>query len=165
MQGIPRVILLIETSHEFGRELIRGITRYSRIYGPWVFSREPRGLRGRFARHLRAARHRRRSRLSLYPYRFSGRRQNGGGASAGARIQELRLLRVLRHPLVEKACVGLYSEGQAGRLHYPSLREAGIAVHGTLVQRAKHGSNPCPNRWGSWPAPTTVASTSWRAAN
>jgi LacI family transcriptional regulator len=47
MQGIPRVILLIETSHEFGRELIRGITRYSRIYGPWVFSREPRGLRGR----------------------------------------------------------------------------------------------------------------------
>ena len=47
MHRIPRVILLIETSHEFGRDLIRGITRYSRIYGPWMFSREPRGLRGK----------------------------------------------------------------------------------------------------------------------
>lgn len=33
----PKVILLIETSHSYGRGLIRGIARYSRIHGPWNF--------------------------------------------------------------------------------------------------------------------------------
>jgi len=47
MQKIPKVILLIETSREFGRELLRGVSRYSRLHGPWIFYREPSGLFGR----------------------------------------------------------------------------------------------------------------------
>jgi len=37
MKKIPRVALLIESSRTYGRELIRGITDYSRVYGPWSF--------------------------------------------------------------------------------------------------------------------------------
>jgi len=37
---IPKVILLVETSVAFGRGLLRGITKYSRLHGPWVFYRE-----------------------------------------------------------------------------------------------------------------------------
>jgi len=44
MDRIPRVILLIETSRAFGRGLLYGIARYSRLHGPWAFYREPRGL-------------------------------------------------------------------------------------------------------------------------
>jgi len=44
MAHIPRVILMIETSRAFGRGLLYGIARYSRIHGPWVFYREPGGL-------------------------------------------------------------------------------------------------------------------------
>jgi LacI family transcriptional regulator, galactose operon repressor len=32
---IPQVALLLETSTEFGRGLLRGILRYSRLHGPW----------------------------------------------------------------------------------------------------------------------------------
>ncbi len=38
--AIPRILLLVETSRSFGRELLYGIARYSRIHGPWVFYRE-----------------------------------------------------------------------------------------------------------------------------
>ena len=41
MQKRPQVILLIETSNTFGRDLLRGITKYARIHGPWVFSNVP----------------------------------------------------------------------------------------------------------------------------
>jgi LacI family transcriptional regulator len=37
MKKLPRVALLIESSRTYGRELVRGIMRYSRIHGPWVF--------------------------------------------------------------------------------------------------------------------------------
>ena len=37
MIKIPRVILLIETSTGYGRQLIHGVARYSRIHGPWNF--------------------------------------------------------------------------------------------------------------------------------
>ncbi len=37
MIKIPRVILLIETSTGYGRQLIHGVSRYSRIHGPWNF--------------------------------------------------------------------------------------------------------------------------------
>jgi len=37
---IPRIILLIETSREHGRQLLRGITDYARLYGPWAFYSE-----------------------------------------------------------------------------------------------------------------------------
>lgn len=33
--GMPRVALLLETSTEYGRGLLRGILRYSRLNGPW----------------------------------------------------------------------------------------------------------------------------------
>jgi LacI family transcriptional regulator len=33
--GTPQVALLLETSTEFGRGLLRGIMRYSRLHGPW----------------------------------------------------------------------------------------------------------------------------------
>jgi len=40
MAKIPKVILLIETARAFGRGLLRGITKYSCIHGPWVFYRQ-----------------------------------------------------------------------------------------------------------------------------
>ncbi|MGC9995129.1 MAG: DNA-binding transcriptional regulator [Terriglobia bacterium] len=33
--GMPQVALLLETSTEFGRGLLRGIVRYSHLHGPW----------------------------------------------------------------------------------------------------------------------------------
>ncbi len=33
--GVPQVALLLETSTEYGRGLLRGIVRYSRLHGPW----------------------------------------------------------------------------------------------------------------------------------
>jgi len=44
MANIPKVILLVETSREYGRALLRGIARYSRLHGPWAFYRETGGL-------------------------------------------------------------------------------------------------------------------------
>ena len=41
MRKIPRIILLIETSTGWGRQFLRGISRYSRINGPWMFYSEP----------------------------------------------------------------------------------------------------------------------------
>jgi len=35
MSGLPTVILLLETSIEYGRGLLRGIIRYERLHGPW----------------------------------------------------------------------------------------------------------------------------------
>jgi LacI family transcriptional regulator len=37
---MKRIVLLIETSRAFGRQLIIGIARYSRLYGPWSFYKE-----------------------------------------------------------------------------------------------------------------------------
>ncbi|MDZ7723899.1 MAG: DNA-binding transcriptional regulator [candidate division KSB1 bacterium] len=42
---MKRVILLLETSRAFGRELIIGIARYSRMHGPWSFYKEPIDLK------------------------------------------------------------------------------------------------------------------------
>jgi len=50
MHNLKRVILLIETSREFGRELLRGIARYSRLNGPWSFYREPGDLKSAIPR-------------------------------------------------------------------------------------------------------------------
>ncbi|MBN1123884.1 MAG: DNA-binding transcriptional regulator [Sedimentisphaerales bacterium] len=44
MSTIPKVILLVETSRAFGRELLYGIARYSRSHGPWTFYKETGGL-------------------------------------------------------------------------------------------------------------------------
>lgn len=40
MAKVPKVVLLLESSRQYGRDLIRGIVRYSRLYGPWTFYRE-----------------------------------------------------------------------------------------------------------------------------
>ena len=44
MTAIPNVVLLVETSREFGRSFMYGIARYSRNHGPWAFYREPGGM-------------------------------------------------------------------------------------------------------------------------
>jgi LacI family transcriptional regulator len=41
---IPHVALLVETSREYGRGLLRGIIRYEREHGPWSIFFQPRGL-------------------------------------------------------------------------------------------------------------------------
>jgi LacI family transcriptional regulator len=41
---IPNVVLLIETSREFGRSFMYGVARYSRNHGPWAFYKELGGL-------------------------------------------------------------------------------------------------------------------------
>jgi LacI family transcriptional regulator len=41
---IPHVALLIETSREYARGLLRGVSRYAREYGPWSIYFEPHGL-------------------------------------------------------------------------------------------------------------------------
>ncbi len=41
----PRVALLLETSTEYGRGLLRGILRYSRLHGPWSIHVSPGHLR------------------------------------------------------------------------------------------------------------------------
>jgi len=42
---MKRIILLLETSRAFGRQLIIGIARYSRLTGPWSFYKEPIDLK------------------------------------------------------------------------------------------------------------------------
>jgi LacI family transcriptional regulator len=42
---MKKVALLLETSRAFGRQLIIGIARYSRLYGPWSFYKEPLDLK------------------------------------------------------------------------------------------------------------------------
>jgi len=42
---MKRIILLLETSRAFGRQLIIGIARYSRLHGPWTFYKEPIDLK------------------------------------------------------------------------------------------------------------------------
>lgn len=49
-RNLNKVILLIETSRAFGRELLYGIARYSKLHGPWVFYREPRNLKSHIPR-------------------------------------------------------------------------------------------------------------------
>ena len=43
MKDIFRVLLMIESSRGFGRSLLRGIAKYARIHGPWLFYNEPAG--------------------------------------------------------------------------------------------------------------------------
>lgn len=41
---VPNVVLLIETSREFGRGLLHGIARYTKLHGPWRCFRQAGGL-------------------------------------------------------------------------------------------------------------------------
>ncbi len=40
----PRIALLVETSREYGRGLLRGVIRYEQEHGPWSFYFKPQGL-------------------------------------------------------------------------------------------------------------------------
>lgn len=42
---LKRVVLLLETSRAFGRDLLHGIARNAKHHGPWTFYREPQDLR------------------------------------------------------------------------------------------------------------------------
>jgi LacI family transcriptional regulator len=42
---MKRVVLLLETSRAFGRQLIIGIVRYAKMNGPWIFYKEPIDLK------------------------------------------------------------------------------------------------------------------------
>ncbi len=44
MRKIPHIALLIETSREYGRGLLRGVARYQQEHGPWSIFFEPHGL-------------------------------------------------------------------------------------------------------------------------
>ena len=44
MPKIPHVALLIETSREYGRGLLRGVAKYQQDHGPWSVYFEPHGL-------------------------------------------------------------------------------------------------------------------------
>ena len=44
----PSVLLFIESSREFGRGLLHGIARYSRLHGPWRVYRRSAGLESAF---------------------------------------------------------------------------------------------------------------------
>ncbi|QDU58715.1 AraC family transcriptional regulator [Aeoliella mucimassa] len=44
MPEIPHVALLVETSREYARGLLRGVARYQQEYGPWSIYFEPHGL-------------------------------------------------------------------------------------------------------------------------
>jgi LacI family transcriptional regulator len=37
---VPKVVLFLESSRQYGRDVIRGIVQYSRLHGPWTFYRE-----------------------------------------------------------------------------------------------------------------------------
>jgi LacI family transcriptional regulator len=37
MPKIPKVMLMIESSREYGRQLLRGISKYASLHGPWNF--------------------------------------------------------------------------------------------------------------------------------
>ena len=41
MRKIPKVLLLIETSSAYDQRLLRGISRYVKIHGPWIFYKSP----------------------------------------------------------------------------------------------------------------------------
>jgi LacI family transcriptional regulator len=41
---IPRILLMVETSRTYGREVVEGITRYALENGPWSIQFEERGL-------------------------------------------------------------------------------------------------------------------------
>lgn len=40
-KSVPKIVLKIETSMAYGRGILKGIAKYSRIHGPWIFYSEP----------------------------------------------------------------------------------------------------------------------------
>ncbi|MEX2310785.1 MAG: DNA-binding transcriptional regulator [Pirellulales bacterium] len=53
MRRLPHIALLIETSREYGRGLLRGVARYHQEHGPWSIYFETHGLRERLPSWLK----------------------------------------------------------------------------------------------------------------
>ncbi|WP_111709783.1 AraC family transcriptional regulator [Lutibacter citreus] len=48
MENTKKVILLIDFSESYGRDLLKGIAKYSNLNGPWIFCRMPLSYREKF---------------------------------------------------------------------------------------------------------------------
>jgi LacI family transcriptional regulator len=48
MNKTLKILLLIDFSEEYGRALLRGITRYSQVHGPWTFCKMPSFVREKY---------------------------------------------------------------------------------------------------------------------
>jgi LacI family transcriptional regulator, galactose operon repressor len=46
MSNVPKIILMLEPLGGYVKGILEGILKYSNIYGPWAFYREPEGLHG-----------------------------------------------------------------------------------------------------------------------
>jgi LacI family transcriptional regulator len=54
MPRLPHIALLIESSREYGRGLLRGVARYHQEHGPWSIYFEPHGLNERLPSWLKS---------------------------------------------------------------------------------------------------------------
>lgn len=54
MSGIPKIIVFIDVLSGYGRGLLRGIAKYSRLRGPWVFYKESGRTSNVLLRQLKA---------------------------------------------------------------------------------------------------------------
>ena len=50
MEKVRKIILFLESSRKYGRDLVRGIAKYSQLNGPWTFYKEDT-FYSRFERH------------------------------------------------------------------------------------------------------------------
>lgn len=90
MAPVPTVALLLETSTEFGRGLLRGIVRYARLHGPWSIYMS--------AGHLK----------QVLP-----KAKSWGGVGVIARIESLKMAKVIaamRLPVVASTLFELTSD-------------------------------------------------------
>ncbi len=95
MSEMPRVALLIETSRGYGRGILQGIIRYTRLHGPWSFYITP----GDFEQALPAM-------------------KQWGGTGIIARIETPRVARAIRATGLPVVCLD-YSAAQAAMTELP----------------------------------------------
>ena len=194
----PRVALDVETSLVYGRQILDGVSRYLRANRPWSIYLEQHGLatdlpgllkrwngdgiitRQATAESARLLRRRRLAAIDLGDIqgdtgivadRIGPRRHrpDGGDASAGARLRELRLLRILPTSIGRSAAATALSRRSATRGFECSVYESPRAgLHGVEARSdatAGVASSRCRNPSASSP-PTTCAGSmcSMRAA-
>ncbi len=95
MREMPRVALLVETSRGYGRGILQGIIRYTRLHGPWSFYITP----GDFEQALPAM-------------------EQWGGTGIIARIETPRIARAVRATGLPVVCLD-YSAAQAAMTETP----------------------------------------------
>jgi LacI family transcriptional regulator len=132
--GMPQVALLLETSTEYGRGLLRGIVRYSRLHGPWSLYVAPG--------HLEQALPRAKS-------------WSGTGIIARVHSPEMaKLIRCTGLPFVASSLDESRSSGPADKFGEIRTNSAAIgrmaAAH--LVERSLHHFAFCGFRGCAWSA-------------